>query len=123
MPGHARRARVGDDSLLNAAEVVLDRLAVACCDSVLVLCSPEREALAKLVAARAGLRTQTVEVLAFAPGTRDGAEPPPSAAAAWRRASAVILLTRHSLSHTRARLHATRTGARSASLPGISEER
>jgi len=116
-----RQAR-GHDALRNAAVTLLDRLAVDRGDSLVVLCSPEHLALASVVADRARLLTQTVTTIAFEPGTRDGEEPPRSIAAAMGRASVAILLTRHSLSHTRARLAATRKGVRIASLPGITAE-
>jgi leucyl aminopeptidase (aminopeptidase T) len=102
--------------------MVLERLAVRTGDSVLVVCSPRREPLARVVGDRARLLTQTVTTHAFAGGSRDGEEPPREVAAAMLDASVVILLTRHSLSHTRARLMATGHGARIASLPGITEE-
>jgi leucyl aminopeptidase (aminopeptidase T) len=117
-----RLAHGRDDALVAAADLLLDRLAVTRGDTTLVVYTTENTSLARLIAGRASRRTQRVSTLAVTAGTRDGEEPPPRVAAAMFRASTVILLTIRSLSHTTARLRATRTGARIVSMPGISEE-
>src|SRR5215207_258802 len=52
----------------------------------------------------------------------DGQEPPAAVAAAVAAATVFIAPTRRSLSHTRARKAASETGARGATLPGVTEE-
>ncbi len=51
-----------------------------------------------------------------------GAEPPRSVASAMREADVVLAPTTYSLSHTKARIDACESGARIATLPGITEE-
>ena len=52
----------------------------------------------------------------------DGEEPPAAVAAALGAARVFIAPTRRSLSHTRARKAASETGARGATLPGVTED-
>ncbi len=60
-----------------------------------------------------------VEIL---PRLTDGEEPPSSVAKALQDVDVAIIPTLKSLSHTKARLDATKKGVRIASLPGITEE-
>lgn len=60
-----------------------------------------------------------VEIL---PRLTDGEEPPPSVAKALQDVDVAIIPTLKSLSHTNARLEATKKGVRIASLPGITED-
>ena len=53
---------------------------------------------------------------------RQGNEPPASVGDLMRRQNVVLLATRNSLTHTRARITASQQGARIASMPGIDEE-
>lgn len=108
-----------------AAAVVLDRLAVAASDAFLVVSNPGAAHMAEFagaVASAARKRTQRVDVCEYISATRDGEEPPDAVAAAMGSATAVVLLTRFSLSHTQARMSATRRGARIASMSGITPD-
>jgi leucyl aminopeptidase (aminopeptidase T) len=105
-----------------AADVTVERLGVCADDAFLVVYNPELAPIAEALARAAGHRADTVRTLEFAPTSRNGEEPPEDVAAAMGDASAIALVTKYSLSHTNARLGATRRGARVASLPGINEE-
>ena len=108
-----------------AGAVVMDRLAVTSRDAVLIVCNTELPHAAELVDAVAGAaraRNGRVAVHDYPAGTRDGEEPPTAVATAMRESTAVALLTRFSISHTRARMEATRRGARIASMPGVSRD-
>ena len=61
-------------------------------------------------------------LLVMAPTGRHGAEPPTPVAEAMRTADVVVCPTQYSLTHTQARLAATRAGARVATMPGITRE-
>lgn len=54
--------------------------------------------------------------------SRSGEEPPAAIAAAMASAQVVVCVTRHSLTHTRARKEAAAAGARLATMPGITED-
>jgi aminopeptidase len=122
-----RLFRSGDSrrELTHAAGVLLERLGVSDADRFLVVCNPaeaDQVGLVDSVVAAARLRAARVDVCEYPVGTRDGEQPPDEVAVALRSATAAALLTRFSISHTQARLQATRAGARIASLPGISRE-
>lgn len=108
--------------LETAGAVIMDRLGVTSRDAVLIVCNKELPHAAELVNAVAGAaraRSERVAVQEYPAGSRDGEEPPATVAAAMRKSTAVILLTRFSISHTKARMEATRGGARIASMPGV----
>lgn len=113
---------IADGAIALAADVVLDRLGVSADDEFLVVSNPELIGIAAELLEAANARTPRARLEEFASTRRDGEEPPTAVAAAMRAASAVAIVTRFSLSHTQARLQATRAGARIASLPGISAE-
>jgi leucyl aminopeptidase (aminopeptidase T) len=110
------------DGLATAAQVVLDRLGLDSDDAFLVVSNPELDAIAVELERAGRARTSDVRRCDFEASNRDGEEPPLAVAAAMHRASAIVLVTSASLSHTRARTAATRAGARIASMPGISVE-
>ena len=111
--------------LANAASVVMQRLAIDERDRFLVVCNPEQAELRELADAvfdAALMHTRRASVCEYVAGERDGQEPPTAVAAAMRGASAIVLLTRFSISHTQARKQATDGGARIASMPKITRE-
>jgi leucyl aminopeptidase (aminopeptidase T) len=110
------------DELERAADIVLDRLGVNNADAFLVLSNSGLAEVTAALATAASAVTDNVRDYEFAASTRDGEEPPPDVAAAMGEATAIAIVTRFSLSHTQARLQATRAGARIASLPGITQE-
>jgi leucyl aminopeptidase (aminopeptidase T) len=107
--------------LISAAEAAVHCLGVGPTDEVLVLCNEEQRAIAGALAAAAEPLARSVRVIAYPALTRDGEEPPASVADAMAEADVIFAPTTYSLSHTQARLEATRRGARIATLPGVTE--
>lgn len=105
-----------------SAAVVLDRLGVGLEDRLLVVQGPEQADVAEAIAAAGREVTGSVTVLEHAAATRHGEEPPGEIAAAMLDASALVLVTAFSLSHTQARVVATRRGARVASMPDLTRD-
>ena len=106
-------------ALDDAAAVTVERLGVGGGDSFLVVHNPEFAEIAHALVAAAEPVAGNVRALECAPTSRNGEEPPGDVAAAMAEASVIALVTQYSLSHTDARLAATRDGARIASLPAI----
>ena len=109
-------------ALHDAAAVTVERLGIGDDDAFLVVYNPELAPIADALVSVARGRAGSVRALEFPPTSRNGEAPPVDVAAAMGEASALALVTKYSLSHTNARLSATRNGARVASLPGITEE-
>jgi leucyl aminopeptidase (aminopeptidase T) len=104
-----------------AAAAAVGCLGVGSTEDVLVLCNENERAVADALAAAARGRARTVRLVEYPALTRDGEEPPAFVADAMAAAAVVLAPTTFSLSHTRARIEATRRGARIATLPGIAE--
>jgi aminopeptidase len=67
-----------------------------------------------------GINFDTV-LIVMEPTGRDGAEPPAVVAQAMKASSIVIAPTFHSLTHTKARIEAMRTGVKVVNMPNVSE--
>src|SRR5215208_4662630 len=87
---------------MRSAQAAVDCLAVGPDDNVLVLCHDPQ--------------------LSFPAGERHGAEPPDEVVSAMADATVIFAPTTFSLSHTAARVEATRRGTRMATMPGINDE-
>jgi leucyl aminopeptidase (aminopeptidase T) len=107
---------------MRSAQAAVDCLAVGPDDDVLVLCNDAQLPIADAISEVAGERARSVRVLAFPAGERHGAEPPDEVASAMGSATVIFAPTTFSLSHTAARVEATRRGTRMATMPGITEE-
>lgn len=105
-----------------AANVVLERFAASEDDLFLAICNPEQRSIATEIVRVALHRVRQATLLEFPPTSRDGEEPPLQIAEAMRTATLLVLATTRSLSHTAARVAATRHDARIASMPGITRE-
>jgi len=113
---------VADDGLARAAATAVERLGTTIRDAFVVVYNEELAPIAEALAEAARASARDVRAVAFPPLTRNGEEPPAAVASALLGADAAALVTRYSLSHTRARLAATQRGARIASMPGITAE-
>jgi inner membrane transporter RhtA len=108
--------------LRTAADAAMDCLAVNASDDVLILCNAAERDVAQALAGAARQRSKRVQLVEFPALARDGQEPPQAAIQALPKATVVFAATASSISHTHARLSATRRGTRFASLPGITPE-
>jgi leucyl aminopeptidase (aminopeptidase T) len=100
--------------LTDAADAALDCLGVGSSDRVLVLCNATQRTLAEALETAARTRTGAARLLEYPTLTRDGEEPPGSIARAMLAASVVFATTSFSISHTRARMEASKRGIRIA---------
>lgn len=111
-----------DLALAAAAEAAVRCLGVGPDDDVLVLFNEEQRAIADSLAAAAAGPPHSLRTVVSPTLSRDGEEPPGIVAEAMTEATAIFAPTVRSLSHTRARLEATRRGARIATMPTITRE-
>jgi len=104
------------------ATVVNDCLGVKAGEDVLVIANPATLGLGERLRGEAGRAGADAVLALMAERDTHAAEPPGPVAAAMRSADVVLAPTVQSLSHTAARKAASETGARIATLPGVTEE-
>jgi leucyl aminopeptidase (aminopeptidase T) len=102
--------------------VVRECLQVSEGEEVLVVCNPATEGLGSRMRAEAEKAGADATLATIAERASHAAEPPRPVAAAMAAADVVLAPTVQSLSHTAARTAASETGARIATLPGVTEE-
>lgn len=102
--------------------VVNDCLAVKKSEEVLVIVDENTRKIGNALFQAAKSLGAEVVLLEMIEREIHGSEPPHIVAEAMKSANVVIAPTSKSLSHTKARLEATNTGARIASMPTITEE-
>ncbi len=91
-------------------------------ESCLIVTDHERQPIGEALYEVANERTDDASIIRYPPGEQHGAEPPAAVAAAMQAPDVVLVPTKKSLTHTKARSDATAAGARVATLPGITEE-
>ena len=110
-------------SLEKAAEAAVKTcLNIRPAETFLVITDTEKEAIGRAIF-EAGLKAGAEALISvMKPRTRHGEEPPNAVAEMWARVDAFLAPTKFSLTHTQARKNATASGARGATMPGITEE-
>ena len=91
-------------------------------EKVLILADKPFSRIGQLFYEQAKNLTQEPFLLFIPEIPHPGYEPNKAVASLMIQAEAIVMATSHSLSHTNARRHASRAGARIASLPGVKEE-
>ncbi len=110
-------------TLESAAETAVNQcLALRPNESCTIVTDDKRLAIGEALYEAAQAITDDAILTRYPPGEQHGTEPPAPVAAAMRGSDVVLCPTTKSLSHTRARSRANESGARVATLPGITEE-
>jgi leucyl aminopeptidase (aminopeptidase T) len=91
-------------------------------EEMLVICNPITEELGALLRINAQGEGGEATLAVISEREFHAAEPPTTVAAAMLVADIIVAPTIQSISHTEARLAATKAGARVASMPGVSSE-
>ncbi|WP_248516158.1 aminopeptidase [Salinarchaeum laminariae] len=105
-----------------ATTAIEDCLAVTSGESVAVVTDDKRLPIGEALYEVASDVTPDATLVRYQPGDQHGAEPPEPVAGAMAHSDVFVAPTTKSLSHTRARTKACDSGARGATLPGITEE-
>ncbi len=101
---------------------VKESLKIKSGEEVLVITDHNKEEIGRAFAYIAEALGGTVSLMVMKPTGYHGAEPPKTVAEAMKRSDVFIAPTTYSLTHTKARMEATKAGARGATLPMITEE-
>jgi leucyl aminopeptidase (aminopeptidase T) len=107
-----------EDALARAAAVTVERLGATAGEQFLVVYNEHLVEIATAITAAANCTGCHARALMFPPTARNGDEPPDNVAAALSSVDAAAMVTKFSLSHTRARIAATEKGVRIAGMAG-----
>lgn len=106
-------------SLIEAGKsILMNNLHVTAEEQILIVTDSDLKELASVfyqAGQELGNETMFMEM---ATRSRSGEEPPQAVAEAMKSAEVILCITKHSLSHTRARKEASAAGARIATMPG-----
>ena len=111
------------EAMLTAARsVVRTCMQIRPSEHVLVVTDPETSEVGRALYEATAEVTDRILLMMMPPSHKKGMEPPSPVAELMRQQDVVLLATKTSLTHTRARRNATRENARIASMPGITTE-
>jgi len=105
--------------LSTARSVIRTCLQVRREEDVLVITDPETADVGQALYEEAARVTDRILLVMMPPTQKTGKEPPLPVSDIMRKNRAIIIATKDSMTHTRARAAATREGARIVSMPGI----
>ena len=108
--------------LTSSRSVVRTCMQIRPSEHVLVVTDPHCSEVGQSLYEAAAEVTDRVLLMMMPPSHKKGAEPPDPVAELMRQQDVVLMATKSSLTHTRARRNASRENARIASMPGITSE-
>jgi len=104
-----------------ARQVLSENMDAAAGESLVIVTDTDKQKIGRALFEAGVDLDLEAGIVEMPPMERSGMEPPAFVAAAMREADIVVAPTSASLTHTRAREAATETGARVATMPGITE--
>ena len=111
-----------ESMLTSARSVIRTCLQIRPFEPVLIVTDPESSAIGRALYEAAAEVTDRTHMMMMPTSNKKGREPPDYVAELMRKQDVVILATKSSLTHTKARINASRTGrTRIISMPGINE--
>lgn len=108
-----------EELLSTARSIVRTCLQVRREEDVLVITDPETSEVGQAIYEEAARVTDRILLVMMPPTQKPGKEPPLPVADIMRKNRVIIIATKDSLTHTRARQQASKEGARIVSMPGI----
>ena len=111
-----------ESMLTSARSVIRTCLQIRPFEPVLIVTDPESSVIGRALYEAAAEVTDRTLMMMMPTSHKKGSEPPDYVAELMRKQDVVILATKSSLTHTKARINASRTGrTRIISMPGINE--
>ena len=121
VPEDGAESRDNSEAMLaTARSVVRTCLQIRREEDVLIITDPETSDIGQALYEEAARVTDRILLVMMPPTMKPGKEPPLPVADIMRKNRVIIIATKDSLTHTRARQQATKEGARIVSMPGIS---
>lgn len=119
-PTHIFKVLTAREQLV-AASIMTNNLAVKESERLIIITDTNMaENIAAFFFEAAKPFTNKITFIEMEPATENAQEPPARVSLAMKNTDVALLITTYSLSHTQARLAATSSGVRIASMPGIS---
>lgn len=117
------RSPENNEAMLSTARSVIRTcLQVRREEDVLVITDPDTAEVGQALYEEAARVTDRILLVMMPPTQKPGKEPPLPVSDIMRKNRVIVIATKDSLTHTRARAAATREGARIVSMPGIGRE-
>ena len=120
--GIADSEELAEAMLTSSRSVVRTCMQIRPSEHVLIVTDPQCSEVGQSLYEAAAEVTDRVLLMMMPPSHKKGAEPPDPVAELMRQQDVVLIATKSSLTHTRARRNASRENARIASMPGITSE-
>ena len=117
-----RDSGIAQAMLSTARSVVRTCLQIRREEDVLIITDPETAEVGQALYEEASRVTDRILLVMMPPTQKPGKEPPLPVSDIMRRLRVILIATKNSLSHTRARQQASKEGARVVSMPGINDE-
>ena len=117
-----RDSGIAQAMLSTARSVVRTCLQIRREEDVLIITDPETAEVGQALYEEASRVTDRILLVMMPPTQTPGQEPPLPVSDIMRRHRVILIATKNSLSHTRARQQASKEGARVVSMPGINDE-
>ena len=117
-----RDSDIAQAMLSTARSVVRTCLQIRREEDVLIITDPETAEVGQALYEEASRVTDRILLVMMPPTQKPGKEPPLPVSDIMRRHRVILIATKNSLSHTRARQQASKEGARVVSMPGINDE-
>ena len=111
-----------ESMLTSARSIIRTCLQIRSFETILIVTDPESSVIGRALYEASAEVTDRTLMMMMPTSHKKGSEPPDYVAELMRKQDIVILATKSSMTHTKARINASRTGrTRIISMPGISE--
>ena len=112
-----------ESMLTSARSIIRTCLQIRSFETTLIVTDPESSVIGRALYEASAEVTDRTLMIMMPTSHKKGSEPPDYVAELMRKQDVVILATKSSMTHTKARINASRTGrTRIISMPGISEQ-
>jgi len=111
-----------ESMLVSARSIIRTCMEIRNHEDVVIITDTHTSEIGRSLYEAAAEVTDRVLLMMIPPAFKPGNEPPSPVADLMRKARVVLIATKESLTHTKARINASKTGVRIASMPGISKE-
>jgi leucyl aminopeptidase (aminopeptidase T) len=111
-----------ESMIVSARSIVRTCMEIRNHEDVVIITDTHTSEIGRALYEAAAEVTDRVLLLMIPPAFKPGNEPPSPVGDLMRKSRVVLIATRESLTHTKARINASKSGVRIASMPGISKE-